>query len=68
MRVNAPPVHDEAGNTTSVLAAFADITVEHKLTVEQRRFSHLFRYANDVVIVIGPTGRVSYSSSYSTVL
>ncbi len=62
LRVNANPVLDRSGKATSVLAAFADITVEHELMVEQRRFSYLFRNATDIITVIDRDGRMSYTS------
>lgn len=62
LRVNANPVLDAEGNVLSVLAAFSDITVEHDLMIEQRRFSYLFRNARDIILVIDSEGRTSYAS------
>ena len=62
LRVNAEPVLDASGRAVSVLAAFSDITREHTLAVEQRRFSYLFRHATDVISVVDRNGRGLYRS------
>ena len=62
LRVNANPVLDAQGRATSVLAAFADITLEHELMIEQRRFSFLFRNATDIITVVDTTGRMKFTS------
>lgn len=62
LRVNANPVLDAHGRATSVLTAFADITLEHELMIEQRRFSYLFRNAADVITVVDVTGRTKFTS------
>ncbi len=62
LRVNANPVLDERGNAISVLTAFADITLEHELMIEQRRFSFLFRNATDIITVIDAAGRIKFTS------
>ncbi len=62
LRVNANPVLDAQGRATSVLTAFADITLEHELMIEQRRFSYLFRNATDIITVIDTTGRTKFTS------
>ena len=69
LRVNAEPVLDPSGQAVSVLAAFSDITLEHTLAVEQRRFSYLFRHATDVISVVDRNGRGLYRSpSFERVL
>ena len=62
LRVNSQPVLDENGRAISVLTAFTDITTEHTLTVEQRRFSHIFRNSNDIITVLDATGELQYRS------
>ena len=62
LRVKANPVLDAHGRATSVLTAFADITLEHELMVEQRRFSYLFRNATDIITVVDATGRMKFTS------
>ena len=62
LRVSANPVFDGQGRAESVLTAFADITLEHELMVEQRRFSYLFRNATDIITVIDTTGRMKFTS------
>ncbi len=62
LRVNAEPVVDPEGKAVSVLAAFSDVTIEHSLAVESRRFSYLFRHSNDVISVIDGQGHAIYHS------
>lgn len=62
LRVNANPVLDDDGVANSVLTAFSDVTVEHQLMVEQRRFGYLFRNAADIITVIDEAGTIRYTS------
>lgn len=65
LRVNAQPVLDAAGSAISVVVAFNDITVEHEMMIEQRRFQYLFEHSNDLISILDANLNVMYRSPSS---
>ena len=59
LRVSCVP---DADGAEGFVVAFTDVTAEHRMTLDLRRFSHLFQHANDVITIIDTTGTVMYSS------
>ena len=47
------------------IAASFDVTTERRLLAELARYGHLFRRANDVIVIVDPDGRILYGSESS---
>ncbi|MGA9139632.1 MAG: PAS domain S-box protein [Methanocella sp.] len=58
VEVNASPLHDSAGKPVGVIVAFRDITLRRDAETLLKRYQLLSRYANDIIIFIGPDGRI----------
>jgi diguanylate cyclase (GGDEF)-like protein/PAS domain S-box-containing protein len=62
LRISCTPDADLAGG---ILVTFTDITEEHRMLLDLRRFRHLFQHANDVIAVVDAYGQSLYSSPSS---
>ena len=59
LRVSCVPDADGFGG---FVVAFTDISVEHQMMVDLRRFRYLFQHANDIITVVDAQGQVLYGS------
>jgi diguanylate cyclase (GGDEF)-like protein/PAS domain S-box-containing protein len=62
LRLSCCPDADGEGGA---LIAFSDITEHHRAVLETERFAHIFRHANDIILVVGMDGHVRYASPSS---
>lgn len=59
LRVSCVPDADGCGG---FVVAFTDISAEHQMMVDLRRFRYLFQHANDIITVVDAQGQVLYGS------
>jgi len=59
LRVSCVPDADGCGG---FVVAFTDISIEHQMMVDLRRFRYLFQHANDIITVVDAQGHVLYGS------
>jgi diguanylate cyclase (GGDEF)-like protein/PAS domain S-box-containing protein len=62
LRISCVPNADGAGK---LVIGFADITAEHAMMRDLRRFRFLFQHANDIITVADRSGRVLFASPSS---